>query len=67
MKTNLKTLSQNQLTKFIKKQGQKPYRTRQIISWIYRKHAASFDDMTDLSKSLREQLSETAYVSNLKL
>jgi 23S rRNA (adenine2503-C2)-methyltransferase len=66
-KTNLKSLSKRELARFMEQQRQKPYRTRQIISWIYRKYAASFDDMTDLSKSLREHLSETAYVNNLKL
>ncbi|MHA2344966.1 MAG: 23S rRNA (adenine(2503)-C(2))-methyltransferase RlmN, partial [Candidatus Hodarchaeales archaeon] len=67
MKTNLKALSEKELTQFIKQQGQRPYKARQIIRWIYRKHAASFDDMTDLSKSLREQLSEISYVSTLNI
>jgi 23S rRNA (adenine2503-C2)-methyltransferase len=66
-KTNLKSLSEKQLTKFIELLGQKPYRTRQIISWIYRKLVSSFDEMTDLSKSIREDLNRTACISNLIL
>lgn len=67
VKTNLKALSEKELAQFIEQQGQKPYRVRQIISWIYRKHATSLDDMTDLSKPFRDKLSEIAHVSNLEL
>ncbi len=67
MKTNLKQLTQEEVFRFIENLGQKPYRSRQILNWIYRKYAESFDEMTDLSKGLREQLEEHAYISNLKL
>jgi 23S rRNA (adenine2503-C2)-methyltransferase len=67
MKTNLKALSEKKLSQFIKQRGQKPYRTRQIISWLYRKHALSFEEMTDLSKPFREKLNETSYISKLRL
>ena len=32
------------------------YRARQVWNWIYRQHAASFDEMTVLPGSLREML-----------
>jgi 23S rRNA (adenine2503-C2)-methyltransferase len=67
VKTNLKALSQKQLAQFIEQQGQKPYRSQQIIRWIYKKRASSIEEMTDLSKSFREKLNEIAYISNLKL
>jgi 23S rRNA (adenine2503-C2)-methyltransferase len=47
--------------------GQKPFRAKQVISWIYRKLATSFDEMTDLSKEFREKLKTTAVISSLKL
>jgi len=37
--------------------GQAGYRSKQIFGWIYRKGVSSFDDMTDLSHSLRTELS----------
>lgn len=66
-KTNLKALSEKDLAGFIEKQGQKPYRTRQIISWIYKKHALSIKELTDLPKSFRKSLEETACISNIRL
>jgi 23S rRNA (adenine2503-C2)-methyltransferase len=67
MKTNLKAFSEKKVADFIKIQGQSPYRTKQIINWIYQKHAQTIDEMTDLPKSFREQLNKIAYISNLKL
>jgi 23S rRNA (adenine2503-C2)-methyltransferase len=67
MKTNLKSLSEKELIQFIEKLGQKPYRTRQIISWMYKKHASAFDEMTDLSRSFRNQLKHSAFISSLTL
>ena len=67
MKTNLKSLSKTELIQFIEQMGQKPYRARQIISWLYSKFATSFDEMTDLSKKFREDLEKKTYVSNLTL
>jgi 23S rRNA (adenine2503-C2)-methyltransferase len=36
--------------------GEPAYRARQLYSWLYRKRARSFAEMTDLSKALRERL-----------
>ncbi|MEM9282682.1 MAG: 23S rRNA (adenine(2503)-C(2))-methyltransferase RlmN, partial [Verrucomicrobiota bacterium] len=36
--------------------GQPAFRAKQIIEWIYRKRVGSFDEMTNLSRDLREQL-----------
>jgi 23S rRNA (adenine2503-C2)-methyltransferase len=65
MAINIKALSEKELLEFIEKFGQKPYRARQISHWLYRKYATSFDEMTDLPKSLRETLKKSAYISNL--
>ncbi len=67
MKTNLKALTEKELAEFIESQGQSPYRARQLINWIYKKYASSFEEMTDLSKSFRELLNKIAFISNLKI
>ncbi|GBD97769.1 MAG TPA: 23S rRNA (adenine(2503)-C(2))-methyltransferase RlmN [Nitrospirae bacterium] len=67
MKTDLKQLSKAELTGFMEHSGQPPYRVNQIIKWIYKKTAASFDKMTDLSKDFREELKAIAVISNLSL
>jgi 23S rRNA (adenine2503-C2)-methyltransferase len=65
MKTNFKQLQKSDFFNFIDLLGQKPYRARQIINWIYKKYAFSIDDMTDLSRDFRETLKEKAFISNL--
>lgn len=47
--------------------GEKRYRARQIMLWIYHKRAKSFDEMTDISKSFRAKLNEHAYISTLEI
>lgn len=36
--------------------GEKPFRAGQIFSWLHEKRAQSYDEMSDLSKKLREEL-----------
>ncbi|MBI4826965.1 MAG: 23S rRNA (adenine(2503)-C(2))-methyltransferase RlmN [Nitrospirae bacterium] len=67
MKKNLKQLSEEEMSLFIQKAGEKPYRAKQVINWIYKKHAASIDEMTDLSAGTREKIKEKAFISSLKL
>lgn len=57
-KENIKDLSPGDIEQFITCRGLAPYRARQIGKWLYQKDAESFDDMTDLSKELREELKE---------
>jgi 23S rRNA (adenine2503-C2)-methyltransferase len=64
---NLKNLSRPELTEFIESLGEKKFRAGQIWSWIYAKGITSFDDMTNLSKSLRTRLESAASLPNLKL
>lgn len=43
------------------------FRARQIHNWIYLKSAKSIEEMSDLSKDFRQQLSEIAKVSDVKI
>lgn len=38
--------------------GEKSFRSRQIYEWLHVRLADSFEEMTNLSKKLREQLDE---------
>ena len=40
--------------------GERRYRTAQVMKWVYHRGVREFDAMTDLSKKLRDRLSETA-------
>jgi 23S rRNA (adenine2503-C2)-methyltransferase len=56
----------DELTVFVaEKLGERPFRARQIFRWIHQRAATDFDQMTDLSKELRSQLSECAVVGTL--
>jgi len=50
------------LTEWFAAQGEKPFRAKQVFRWIHQRGVDDFDAMTDLAKSLREKLRETAEV-----
>lgn len=39
--------------------GEKPFRAKQVLDWVYKKRARSWDDMTNLPKPLRTWLEST--------
>src|SRR5690606_26711095 len=53
---NLLGLPPDELARFFESLGEKPYRARQIMRWVYQRRALDFDAMTDLSLPLRERL-----------
>lgn len=57
-KTDIKSLDYGELQEFLKAMGEKAFRAKQIYQWMHEKQAESFEEMTNLSKSLREKLKE---------
>lgn len=55
--TEIKTLNLAELKTALAELGQPAFRAKQVFSWLHR-GVRSFDEMTDLSKSLRETLAE---------
>lgn len=55
------------LVSFMKSQGQQTFRARQISEWLWQKGARSFDEMTNLSKSLRDLLSNHFVINGILL
>lgn len=49
-----------QLRQFLQDLGEKPYRATQLMQWIHQEGVADFSAMSNLSKSLRQRLSEHA-------
>lgn len=66
MKKNLTNMSLVELELFITNLGEQKFRAKQIYKWI-NAGAATFDEMTDLSKNLRELLEDNAVVRSLQL
>jgi 23S rRNA (adenine2503-C2)-methyltransferase len=60
--TNLLDFDVQQLTAWFAEQGEKPFRARQVLRWIYRAGESDFDAMSDLAVSLREKLKQIACV-----
>ena len=64
-KRDIKSMNLPELTEFVKELGEKPFRAKQLYQWMHQKLAASYDDMTNLSKGFRETLKEhTDYTSH---
>ena len=60
--TDIKSMTESELTSFFKGMGQPAFRARQVFTWLHR-GVRSFDEMTDLSKPLRAQLAETCCIT----
>lgn len=61
--TNLLGLDLAGLEGFFTEIGEKPFRARQLLQWIHQYRVVNFEDMTNLSKTLRQTLSEKATLS----
>ena len=59
---NLLGLTRPELEAFMVTLGEKPFRARQLMKWIYHEGVADFDAMTDLAKKFRARLAEVAEV-----
>ena len=55
-RTDIKSMSEEELKELLLSMGEKSYRAAQIFSWIHEKKAETFDDMTNLSRALREKM-----------
>lgn len=64
-KTDLKNFTLPALEQFLKGQGKERFRALQVFKWIYQRDACDFEEMTNISKVLRNELAETAVISNL--
>ena len=61
-KVNLLDLDRDGLVAFFDALGEKPFRASQVLKWIHQQDVADFQQMTNISKSLREQLERLAEV-----
>ena len=64
---DIKSLNLEELTAQLKELGLPAFRAKQIYQWVHEKLVASFDDMTNLSKGLRDQLKERYALITLQI
>ena len=55
---NLFSFDRKGLGEFLTSLGEKPYRAKQIMQWLYARGVRDFDEMSDISKSLRAEFKD---------
>jgi 23S rRNA (adenine2503-C2)-methyltransferase len=63
MKNSIQDYTREELSKLIKPS----FRAKQIYSWLYHKYVSSFDEMKNLPKVLKEELSDNYRIDLLKI
>jgi 23S rRNA (adenine2503-C2)-methyltransferase len=67
MKQNLLDFEPAAMTAWFAEQGEKPFRAKQVLRWIYKGGESDFDAMSDLAISLREKLKQIACIQTPKV
>ena len=66
-KTDIKSLPLAQLTEVLETMGEKKFRAKQMYQWMHVRLAGSFEEMTDLSKALREKCEQSFTYTSLEV
>lgn len=61
-KVNLLGMPQGALESLFADFGEKPFHARQLMRWVYQRGVTDYDEMTDLSKSLRQKLQDSTCI-----
>ncbi len=60
--TDIKSMTQPELSRFLKELREPAFRAKQVFTWLHR-GVTSFEEMTNLSKPLREKLAEQCFIT----
>ncbi len=63
MKQNLLDFDAHALTAYFTAMGEKPFRARQLMRWIYKEGESDFVAMTNIAASLRNRLTQAAVIT----
>lgn len=67
MKTDINSLTYEKLNSVIEELGQPTFRAKQIYTWLHKYGVSSFDEMTNISKQLREILADKYFISTCEI
>ena len=67
LKTDIKSLTIEELKTKLLEMGEKPFRGKQIYGWLHEKQALSFEEMSNLSLELRRRLAERFTLTHLEM
>ncbi|MGB1217636.1 MAG: 23S rRNA (adenine(2503)-C(2))-methyltransferase RlmN [Saprospiraceae bacterium] len=63
---DIRKFTKKELKNYFTEIGEKPFRAKQVYEWLWQKSAYSFDEMTNLSKPLREKLKERFLINAIR-
>ena len=66
-KKDIRALSLADLKEIFVQMGEKTFRAKQVYEWLWQKAARNFEDMSNLSKNLREQLNTIFTINAIKI
>ena len=66
MKQDIKSMNQAEIAEVLSQLGEPKFRAKQVFTWLH-KGCRSFQDMTNLSKSLRDKLDAAYYITVPKI
>jgi 23S rRNA (adenine2503-C2)-methyltransferase len=66
-KINIRNLSLEELLVHFSDLNEKSFRAKQVFEWLWKKNAHTFDEMTSLSKDLREKLNDKFFIDHITL
>ncbi|HZW78012.1 MAG TPA: 23S rRNA (adenine(2503)-C(2))-methyltransferase RlmN [Flavobacteriaceae bacterium] len=66
-KKDIRALSKEQLQQFFESIGERSFRGTQVYEWLWNKGAHTFDEMTNISKEIREHLEEHFVINHIKV
>lgn len=66
-KIDIKSLTLKKLTEFAESIGLKSFNAKQIYIWLHQKNIGDFEEMTNLSKAVREKLADQCEIVGLTI
>ncbi len=67
MKENIREISIERLHEWLLSVGEKKFREKQITEWLWKKNVSSFEEMKNLSKELKNELSSSFSFPSTKI
>lgn len=65
--TDIKSIKLADIKEFLAKNNEKDFRAKQIYQWLWQKNAQNFEEMSNLSKNLREKLEKEFIINPIKI
>lgn len=66
-KRDIRALTREQLKEYFESIGEPAFRATQVYEWLWKKGAQSFEDMTNLSLSLRDKLQNEFVINHIRV